>query len=247
MIIIGDAFGLLGASVSIEQGELCKGERAAQIQGKPIEGGVARLRGIASVDVDDREGESIAQDGIDWRPFLEHGYFNDDHRDVRGPEGGKPEGAAAIIGHPTRVERVRHGGNDASRVHGVLYTGLPRAASYFDLARAMQGQDGLAKSQRRTLGLSVQGGILERKGKRILRSVVRHCALTPWPVNPDAFVEELVKSLGAKGLEAAPLVQQSGAVVTPERLARAIAKVYGVGAQDAQEAARDMMKAARGR
>lgn len=226
-----------GVDVSTGGGDLLKG-RAAEVQGQKM-GALGRLRGIASVDIEDRQGESVAQDGIDFAPMLAHGYLNDDHRDVT-----RGEGTAAIIGHPTGVSSSTYQGRPATRLEGVLYLDLPRARSYFDLAQALAGQAALPAEQRRALGLSVQGKTLERRGKRIVRSVVQHCAVTPWPVNPHAFVEELVKSLGRAGVDAAPHLRPARWVGVGA-LARAIGDVYGVSQQEAEGLARDICRISR--
>ena len=38
-----------------------------------------KLRGIISTEHRDRQGEVILQRGLDFRPFLDYGWFNDNH------------------------------------------------------------------------------------------------------------------------------------------------------------------------
>lgn len=237
IVSVGDRFAAsVWLGVEMEQGgaDLLKGGRSPSIEGKPVGGDIARLRGIASVDIEDRQGDSVAQDGLDFSPFLAHGYLNDDHGDVL-----RGEGVGAIIGHPLGVEAIKHKGKPATRLEGVLYLGLPRALKYWNLHQAMRGQGGLDPSQRRSLGLSLQGKVLERKGKRVTRSAVQHCAVTPWPVNQEAYVEELVKSLGRGGLEAAPVVR---ARISAERLGEMIGRCYGTDPRESLEIARAMCR-----
>lgn len=233
---VGDNFATsvwLGIDLDLGGEDLCKA-RKASVEGKPVGGELARLRGVASVDIQDRQGESVAQEGLDFAPFLAHGYLNDDHGDVL-----RNEGAAAIIGHPIGVAPFTLHGKPATRLEGVLYLGLPRARKYWDLHQAMRGQGGLDPSQRRSLGLSLQGKVLERQGKRVVRSAVHHCAVTPWPVNQDAYVEELVKSLGRAGVMEAPHVR---ARISAEKLGAMISRHFGTSPKESLEVARDMCR-----
>jgi hypothetical protein len=237
IVSIGDRFAAsVWLGVEMEQGgaDLLKGGRAPSIEGKPVGGDIARLRGIASVDIEDRQGDSVAQDGLDFSPFLAHGYLNDDHGDVL-----RGEGVGAIIGHPLGVEMIKHKGKPATRLEGVLYLGLPRARKYWDLHQAMQGQGGLDPSQRRSLGLSLQGKVLEKKGRRVTRSAVQHCAVTPWPVNQEAYVEELVKSMGRAELEGAPAVR---ARISAAKLGQMIARHFDTSERESLEIAREMCR-----
>lgn len=239
VVSVGDRFAAsVWLGVEMEQGgaDLLKGTRSPSIEGMPVGGNIARLRGIASVDVEDRQGDSVAQDGLDFAPFLAHGYLNDDHGDVL-----RGEGVGAIIGHPLGVEAIKHKGRPATRLEGVLYLSLPRARKYWDLHQAMREQQGLDPSQRRALGLSLQGKALERKGKRVTRSAIHHCAVTPWPVNQEAYVEELIKSMGRAELESAPPVR---ARISAEKLGQMIARHFGTDPRESLEVARDMCRIA---
>lgn len=164
---------------------LRKAAAAAKAEVKPR----FRFVGIGSTDGDDFDGDSIDQDGLDLRPFLRTGFVNDDH--------GKTAGA--ILGYPTRAWRTTVIDNGkrlpATAIEGYLFD-TPLARERAELAMAMDGTD-------RQMGLSLEGPPPTRSPanpKRIVRAVVTHVALTPWPVNDRAKVSVLAKSLTASAL-----------------------------------------------
>jgi hypothetical protein len=89
------------------------------------------------------------------------------------------------------------------------------------------------------LGLSLQGKVLEKKGRRVTRSAVQHCAVTPWPVNQEAYVEELVKSMGRAELEGAPAVR---ARISAAKLGQMIARHFDTSERESLEIAREMCR-----
>ena len=58
-----------------------------------------RIGGIVSTDDLDRQQEVILQDGLDFSPFLAHGWFNDNHGQKTGD----------VLGYPTGAMRVHKG------------------------------------------------------------------------------------------------------------------------------------------
>ena len=158
-----------------------------------------RIGGIISTESKDFQGESIAQAGVDWSYFLKHGWFNYEHKS--GPDN--------VLGHPEMVTT-----NDGTtRVEGVLYLAKPKAKEIYDTAVAM------AKAgNHRTLGFSVEGQVLARESKKILKARVLNVAVTAHPVNPDARLQVLSKAFGASvgyqtpagmGGNVSPLIPQS--------------------------------------
>lgn len=167
--------------------------------------------GVCTTDHIDQEGERLLQEGLDFRPFLEHGYFNDNHA--------KDTGAA--VGRPARVElRTLDDGHKGWYVEGPLYNNT-RAKAIMELANELE-RSGDAK---RKLGFSVEGAILDRDPENpatVRRAVVREVAITRCPVNQHTALSRLAKSLSAgEGLAAVdtPVTGEgAAAVLAPQSL-----------------------------
>ncbi len=141
----------------------------------------ARIGGIISTESRDQQGEVIDQAGVDWNYFLKHGWFNYEHK--QGPEN--------ILGHPEIVQETDHEGKTATRVEGVLYLHKAKAKEVWETAVAMK-----KAGVKRRLGFSVEGQVLQRDKKQIRKARVLNVAITAHPVNPDARLEVLARSLG---------------------------------------------------
>lgn len=128
------------------------------------------MEGIASDQTTDQQGESLIQKGMNFDPLLEAGIVNWDHQP--GPEN--------IIGEPLLAE-VQHGPSFFVRSN-MYVEDKPRAAEAWATAEAMRKAGG-----RRKLGWSVEGAVLQRLGRQIIRSEVRHLALTHQPVNANTW------------------------------------------------------------
>lgn len=154
-----------------------------------------RIGGIVSTDGIDRQGEKLLQEGLDFSPFLEKGWFNDNH----------DSSTDALIGYPDKAEmRVLPDGSTGWYVEGYLLKGHKRADSIWELATALQKSD-------RRLGFSVEGGIVERDPrdpKTVRKAVVNEVAITRCPVNTGTALQVLAKSLSAAG-GGAPLRMES--------------------------------------
>jgi hypothetical protein len=148
------------------------------------------IRGLASAENIDAQGEVILQQGIDPQPALQRGYLNYDH--LQGPEN--------IIGVPLKIEIAEIQSHPIMAKSGLkglgcfaegrLFKGHPRADAVWSLLKSMEGSE-------RSLAWSVQGGVLERGGNSnnmLTKTVIRHLAVTHQPVNQASFCE-LVKSL----------------------------------------------------
>ncbi len=149
------------------------------------------IRGYASTERMDQDGEVILQSGIDFSPLLKSGFLNYDHQ-YKNVAGAK---LPIIIGYPIRAE-IRDKG---LWVEGELLKSdnpvcvseqVKLADEMWELGMALQ------KSGTRSLAYSVEGAVLERKGNKIVKSVVRHLAVTHKPVNPEATVELFAKAMG---------------------------------------------------
>ena len=166
---------------------------------------VGKIGGVITTEVVDQQGEVVLSKGMNFDYFLKHGWFNHEHQ-------GGPEN---VLGEPTRVYSVTHGGKQGVCVEGNLYLHKPRARAVYNTALAMQ-----KSGSTRRLGYSVEGQVLQRdpaNRNRVLQSRVLNVAITAHPVNPDARLEVLAKAASAVGYGTpstgggsfAPLVSQS--------------------------------------
>lgn len=161
-----------------------------------------RIGGFVSTSALDKQGERVLQEGLDFSPFLQDGWFNDNHS----------KATADIVGFPETAKLMRKGerlpsGQAADKtgwfVEGYLLQGHPPSDRIWELAKALQ------KTPRR-LGFSVEGRVTQRMNKAgepiVARAVVKNVAVTNCPVNNQTSLEVLAKSLSAldmsKALEA---------------------------------------------
>lgn len=149
------------------------------------------IEGVASTENVDQQGERMIFKGMDFQPYLKSGVINWNHQDDPG----------AIIGEPIEARVIERSGKPALFfTKGFLYEAQPMAQRAWTLLSALEKSD---QPVTRKLGWSVQGGVLERQGKDLVKSVVRHMALTHEPVNAQTWakvVKSLVKSLQLQGV-----------------------------------------------
>lgn len=152
---------------------------------------VRHVSGFASLELRDQQNETVIQKGLDYRPFLDTGYINWDHGDIRR---GSP---AFLIGEPTMADIRSRNGVPGFYIEGFLYNDKPMANDAWDHLQAT----GKSMSARKP-GWSIQGHTLAAANGQILRSVVRDVALTHKPVLRETTVDyqEIVKSLDNNGL-----------------------------------------------
>lgn len=145
-----------------------------------------KIGGIISSDIKDQQGDVLLQDGMDWSYFLKRGYFNWEHQ--QGPEN--------ILGVPEKVEMVNIDGKKATKVEGYLLLNTPKAKEVYTAIKAINDS-----KLDRQIGFSVEGQILERdklNPKIVKRAKILNVSITAHPVNPDAKLELLARSLMAK-------------------------------------------------
>lgn len=168
-------------------------------------GKTRRIGGVVTTDAEDRHGESVDQSGIAWDDWIAAGWYNDNHS----------KETDGIVGYPERVERYQKGQElpngdkapaDCHWAEGYMLD-TDRANRIWKLGRALQGTG-------RRLGYSVEGVIKSRTGprtilkkgpdgreqwvgKRIAKALVRNVAITNCPVNTQAGMEILQRSLRA--------------------------------------------------
>jgi hypothetical protein len=159
---------------------------------KSQDGGTKRMvRGFASMEKMDQQGEIILQNGIDFGPLMKSGYLNYDHQKVTSISGVQ---MPTIVGYPTHVEMRDHG----LWVEGELLKSdddnpqseqVKMANELWELGLALAKSGG-----KRSLAYSVEGNVVERKGNKIVKSIVRHLAITHKPVLAEATIEVFMKS-----------------------------------------------------
>lgn len=130
------------------------------------------LRGIASTDDYDRQGEILKNQGFDLEFFKSYGHLNFHHK----------HDPANIIGFPTKAE-INEDGKMYSEFE--LYD-TPTAKAAYTLTKAIN------KSGKRKMGFSIEGKVLERDpiNKSIVtKAKITGCALTHLPVNANTFAD----------------------------------------------------------
>lgn len=137
---------------------------------------IRSISGVASTENPDIEDEIVVQKGIDYSYFLNHGFFNDDHK----------KGIAFKVGEPTSASI----NSDGFSVGGFLYKGKPAAEDIWNHLMVIKANP----NSNRKVGFSVQGKVLRKAGNRILKSWVQDVAVTASPINPYTYVD-IIKSL----------------------------------------------------
>lgn len=148
-----------------------------------------RIGGIISTDSKDRQGEVVLQNGLNFSPFLEYGWFNDNHSKI----------TTDILGYPEAVKFFRKGAQlpdgTIAKTNGHWAEGYllntKKASDIWDTGIALQQTN-------RRLGYSIEGSVQKRTGsdaKTVAQATVRNVAITNCPVNGDSRLEVLAKSL----------------------------------------------------
>jgi hypothetical protein len=159
-----------------------------------------RIAGVISTEKLDKQGEVVIQKGLDFSPFLEEGWFNDNHS----------KKTADILGYPDKngVKSFQKGdrlpdgtvaGSQLTWAEGYLLD-TPDADRIWNLGQALQKAGGA-----RRLGYSIEGNVQRRTGpanKVVAKALVRNVAITNCPVGDGTRLEVLAKSLNdvEKGL-----------------------------------------------
>jgi hypothetical protein len=150
-----------------------------------------RIGGIVSTEALDADGERIVQEGLDFSPFLQSGWFNDNHG----------QKSSDVRGYPSTAKLVKKGellptGKRAETrgwwVDGYLLD-TDEGRKIWSLANA------LSKSPRR-LGYSIEGKVVRRDKRdsdRVTAAVVKNVAITHCPKNHETELVPLVKAMMA--------------------------------------------------
>ena len=135
------------------------------------------IQGIASTGAEDLQHEFVEQNGIDSSYFIKYGYYNNDH---------KP-GFGNKVGQPTDCIVKKEG----LWTKGFLFENHKLADEIWELANALE-----ASQSDRKLGFSIQGKVLRRAGRRILKCWIQDVAITAAPINTNTWLD-VVKSINA--------------------------------------------------
>jgi len=152
-------------------------------------GKTRRIGGIASIETKDRQKETLLQRGLDFTEFVNHGWFNDNHSRATDDVLGYPSGAKYF----SKGEKLPNGNTAKASGHWVegYLLNTKKANRIWDLAKDLQGTP-------RRLGFSVEGKIQKRDSldkSVVSKAIVREVAITKSPVNTDAQMDILFKSL----------------------------------------------------
>lgn len=148
------------------------------------------VKGFAATQDIDRHKEELLLKGLDFADLADHGHINYDHQRVQIAGARMP----IIIGWPTHVEMKLEKG---LWVEGELINGDPMASELNRLANEMWelGIQLKKSGGNRSLAYSIEGGVVQRRGKKLVRTKANMVALTHKPVNPACTVEMFAKSL----------------------------------------------------
>ena len=146
------------------------------------------IKGVASTEKVDADGEIIAQDGLDWSWFEGNGFITYEH----------PMSVGNIVGEPRRIIKSEVGGFAATSIEGVLYLTDPAARGIWGKACAIKksGSD-------RRLGFSIEGAVVSREGSRVTKAKVTSVAISAQPKNSLTWWEPLMRSLLARSFSGA--------------------------------------------
>jgi len=144
-----------------------------------------RVKGRASTESKDRQGEIILQKGVDLTPIdQKKGYFNFDHL----------PGVENLLGVIDSYQKIP---GDGIYVEGRLFKNHTKAKSVYEIMSSMN------KADMSRIGLSVEGKVLERdpKNPKIIRKCqIRNVAITLNPVNTDTYAD-LIKSMSSSDIQ----------------------------------------------
>lgn len=181
--------------------------------------GVWKIKGLASTESVDQQGEIIMQKGMDLTPVdQKKGYLNFDHK----------TGVENLIGTLDGYKKTDKG----LYIEGRLFKNHTTAKHVYDIMSSLSEED------RGRAGLSVEGKIIERdpsNPKIIRKCQIKNVAITFNPVNSDTYVD-LAKSQKQeaqdlmKSLEAAEVDFDTNKTFTSDEVVELLQKALGIGA-----------------
>ena len=176
-----------------------------------------KVKGLASTERVDQQGEILIQKGMDLTPIdKKQGYFNFDHK----------QGLENLVGVIDGYARSPKG----LYVEGRLFKNHATAKHLYDIMSSLSEKD----SGR--IGMSVEGRILERDSsnpKIIKKCQIKNVALTLNPVNSDTYAD-LAKAMNdsrevVKSLESAVIDVDTTKTFTSDQVVELLQKALGIG------------------
>lgn len=141
------------------------------------------MKSLATSEAYDKDGHVLEQDGIDWSEYDALPRIHFTH----------PYHASKVCGEGILRNRVMHKGRPANYVELLLNKHLALGR------KVREDHVSLCKGHRKQgYGLSVEGKILEMRGHRITKSLVRTIAIDAAPRNGDAMAMPLAAALGGQ-------------------------------------------------
>lgn len=160
--------------------------------------------GFCSSEKKDRQGEILVQKGLNFAPFIDGGFFNDNHSRLL------TRGAA--LGIPLDKNPVRWlNKGDANPLTGEA---VDRSGHYvmgefldYEGGRTVYGIAKSLQDKSRSLGMSIEGKATKKHGSKVWTADVHHIAITQVPVSYDTSTDVgsvIEKALSAGGSVGAP-------------------------------------------
>lgn len=133
------------------------------------------IKGLASTNSKDSDGEELEPSGFELQRFLKSGFLNLEHK--------SKEDLKYIIGEPVKADIV----NNELHIEGKLYKSNPIAVGVYDAIKMLSNED-----TDRKIGLSIEGKALERdpfNEKRITKALITNCAITQSAKNQNTWTD----------------------------------------------------------
>jgi len=180
---IGDELGF-GYVDTLEKGASASLAAELRAEGITVDDSWKLIKGTASTDDIDLDGEVVRQDGQTWREnaplILEH-----------------PRGVLNVVGHVLKIEKSDRGGRAVTDFVGALYTKSHDPTEKAIGLKVWEAAVRLAKGNSPIkLGVSIEGSPDLRdpaNRKVITKSTVKALAITLEPRNPDAKWDPIMK------------------------------------------------------
>lgn len=137
---------------------------------------IYKIKGIASTDAFDMDGESLDPSGFDLSYFLNSGFFNYNHQARNNPD--------AIIGEPTLAKIDE---KNELYLEGFLYGENPLVQKILKLDKNLKKY-----SKNRRIGFSIEGKATERDfhdKRKVTKAKITGCAVTPTPKNHNTWMD----------------------------------------------------------
>lgn len=135
------------------------------------------IHGFCTTEDEDRQQEIVVAKGLNFEPFIRHGWLNDNHS----------ARTFDVLGWPVEVQLYDGKG---WYLKGQLLKGKEAADKVWELAVSL-----FKSGSPRRLGFSIEGrATLRNSMNRIIKGDIRHVAITRDPVNPNCTFDAICKA-----------------------------------------------------